>query len=112
MKTLKIGAHNVEFKLPFSFPKNDAMAMVDIDQKIIRMEGGFPTSVTLVALLHEIFHLLDDQGEWDLFIGSDPDNPAGEGFIDAFAESLAQVLIDNKMINPQFMAMLKRQSKK
>ncbi len=111
MKTIKIGAHNVTLKLPYSFPKQDAIAMVDLDKKVIVMEGGYPVAVTLSSLLHEILHMIDYQGALGLW-GRDVDEAGTEEKIDALAEALTQVLIDNKMINPNFMAMLKRESAK
>ena len=119
MKTIKIGAHDVALKFTKEITKShaetldlkrqNAMAMVDLDLKIIMIEAGLPVTVTLSSLMHEILHMANYQGGWGLFKDDDPDT---EDHIEAMAESLTQVLVDTKMINPNFMAMLKRESAK
>ncbi len=117
MRHLKIGAHKVKLKLPHIFPEGASMAQVDLDGKVIMIShqdsaGDVrPPTVILVSLIHEILHLLDYQGGLKLF-GDVHDPDSGEGNIDPLAEALAQVLVDNHMINPNFMEMLKRQSEK
>ena len=97
-KQLKIGGHTYKILYPYKFAeRTDLYGQCDGDVMEIRLmgvDGGnneLPLTHVYQSLIHEVFHAIDRVIRRRLFTGKE-----GEDTLDALAESVLQVIVDNR----------------
>lgn len=102
-KSIKIGCHKVPIEYPYIFTERyDNYGQFDAAHMKIYLgdtdaSGTKRTdSAVFVILVHEILHAIEYITNWKVFeaCGDKEDNA-----VQAFAECIAQILIDNKFVN-------------
>lgn len=114
---IKIMAHNVNVKFVDRFKeRNDLMGQHDSEEKTIIVQcqsdsGNIrPLSALLVTFFHEIGHEIDDSTGHETFCSEDDDTrKMKEGALEAFANGLVQVLMDNKMLAKEWIEKFRKE---
>lgn len=85
--SLKIGAHwyRLIFARTWEGSDEDCMGQTFYDRGEIYIRSGLPDTVTFSTVMHEILHVINPQLE--------------HVFLEGLAEQLAQVLLDNELID-------------
>ncbi len=103
-KTLKIGAHVYKIRFPFEFNESDSKGMINFNTKEIFLADkacnrDVPESAILKTLIHEILHAIDNITGRNMFNDEyEDENSEKTGANNAVAETLTQILLDNKLI--------------
>ena len=97
-KTIKIGAHNYKIEFPHEFDDGSTSGQCNPSANLIRVadsdvNGPRSDSAVLVTIVHEVLHAIDFATNRLVFLGEE-----GEDLADAFAEMIAQIIIDNKWL--------------
>ena len=102
-KKIKVLGHNWDVVFPYHFvERSDCLAVRDVHMKTILvsdmdMNGNrLPDSTILTALLHEMFHIIEDTSRFKVFEGLP--NDLEEEAVQSFAEIATAILIDNRFI--------------
>jgi hypothetical protein len=115
MKPIKVASHSVKIVLVKKIQNtDDREAQIDTQMKEIEVaimsDGGRrkPFSSILVSIVHEIGHEADFITNHEVFCDDDDEQrDIKERALDALAEVIVQILIDNKLLTPEWLQSLK-----